>query len=214
MEDTLIIKKIFINDYIINTTLLDKSLFNLLLRTLSNKFYKTDKIEYKVGHILKKIDNIFYNNSGNKIFNLAYQPYNQYNIIADYKKHNFNKKWIIPIVNEKKILNQKILQISKDSKYDNENELLLTRDGVKLLYNDQQFDDFSEENDFYNSDSNLKKLFINILDSKNQKEFEVLEDETIYSSNTSISSSNNCKIIREPKEHNYYIPTSTLLIPL
>ena len=205
MEDTLIIKKIFINDYIINTTLLDKSLFNLLLRTLSNKFYKTDKIEYKVGNILKKIDNIFYNNSGNKIFNLAYQPYNQYNIIADYKKRNFNKKWIIPIVNEKKILNQKILQLSKDSSYDNENESLLKRDGVKLLYNDQQFVDYPEENDFYNSDINLKKLFINILDSKNQKEFEVLEDETIYSSNTTLSSSNNCKIIREPNEHNYYI---------
>lgn len=205
MEDALIIKKIFINDYIINTTLLDKSLFNLLVRTLSSKFYKTDKIEYKVNNILKNIDNIFYNNSGNKIFNLAYQPYNQYNIISDYKKSNFNKKWIIPIVNEKKILNQKILQISKDSKYDNENKLLLTRDSIKLLYNDQQFDDFPEENDFYNSDSNLKKLFINILDSKNQKEFEVLEDETIYNSNTSISSSTDCKIIREPNKHNYYI---------
>ena len=52
MEDSLIIKKIYINDYIINTTLLDKSLFNLLVKTLSNKFYKTDKLEYKVNHIL------------------------------------------------------------------------------------------------------------------------------------------------------------------
>ena len=102
MEDTLIIKKIYINDYIINSTLLDKSLFNLLVRTLSNKFYKTDKIEYKVDHLLKKIDNIFYNNSGQKIFNLAYQPFNQENIISNYKRLNFNKKWIIPIVNEKK----------------------------------------------------------------------------------------------------------------
>ena len=84
MEDSLIIKKIYINDYIINTKLLDKSLFKLLLRILSNKFYKTDKIEYKVNHILKKVDKIFHDYSGQKIFNLAYQPYNQKNIKSNY----------------------------------------------------------------------------------------------------------------------------------
>ena len=38
MEEDLIIKKIFINDYIINTTLLKNSVSKLLINTLSNKF--------------------------------------------------------------------------------------------------------------------------------------------------------------------------------
>ena len=204
MEDSLIIKKIYINDYIINTTLLDKSLFNLLVRTLSNKFYKTNKIEYKVNHILKKIDNIFYNNSGQKIFNLAYQPFNQENIISDYKRLNFNKKWIIPIVNEKKNLNQKILEMTSDFKYNNENELLLSEKDSILFYNDTEFNSYPNENHFETSDITLKKLFINILDSA-PIQFPVLEDENIFSSDTSFTSSSNSKIIRESNEHTYYI---------
>ena len=39
-EDTIIIKKIYINDYIINKSLVKTSLYNLLLNTLSNKIYK------------------------------------------------------------------------------------------------------------------------------------------------------------------------------
>lgn len=204
MEDSLIIKKIYINDYIINTALLDKSLFNLLVKTLSNKFYKTDKLEYKVEHILKKIDNIFYNNSGQKIFNLAYQPFNQENIISNYKRYNFNKKWIIPIVNEKKNLNQKILEMTPDLKYNNEKNLLLSENDSKFFYNDTEFNPYSEENNFETSDINFKKLFINLLNSS-PAEFSVLEDENVFSSNTALSSSNNSKIIRESDKHSYYI---------
>ena len=47
-EDTIIIKKIYINDYIINKSLVKTSLYNLLLNTLSNKIYKTKKIHYKI----------------------------------------------------------------------------------------------------------------------------------------------------------------------
>ena len=204
MEDSLIIKKIYINDYIINTTLLDRSLFNLLVKTLSNKFYKTDKLEYKVNHILKKIDNIFYNNSGQKIFNLAYQPFNQENIITNYKRYNFNKKWIIPIVNEKKNLNQKILEMTPDLKYNNENNLLLSEKDSIFFYNDTEFDPYSEENHFEISDINFKKLFINLLNSS-PGEFSVLEDENVFSSNTALTSSNDSKIIRESDKHTYYM---------
>lgn len=204
MEDYLIIKKIYINDYIINTALLDRSLFNLLVKTLSNKFYKTDKLEYKVEHILKKIDNIFYNNSGQKIFNLAYQPFNQENIITNYKRYNFNKKWIIPIVNEKKNLNQKILEMTPDLKYNNEKNLLLSENDSKFFYNDTEFNPYSEENHFETSDINFKKLFINLLNSS-PAEFDVLDNENVFSSNTALTSSNNAKIIRETDKHTYYI---------
>ena len=210
MEDSLIIKKIYINDYIINTTLLDKSLFNLLVRTLSNKFYKTDKIEYKVEHILKKIDNIFYNNSGQKIFNLAYQPFNQENIISNYKRLNFNKKWIIPIVNEKKNLNQKILEMTNDFKYNNENKLLLSEVDSKFFYNDTEFNPYSDENYFETSDINFKKLLITLLNSA-PTEYPVFEDENIFSSDTALISSIDCKIIREANEHTYYISCNNKL---
>ena len=70
MEEDLIIKKIYINDYIINTTLLKNSISNLLINTLSNKFYKTNKIERKINNILNKVENIFTETSScNKIFN-------------------------------------------------------------------------------------------------------------------------------------------------
>ena len=211
MEDTLIIKKIFINDYIINTTLLDKSLFNLLVKVLSNKFYKTDKIDYKVNHILKKIDNIFYNNSGQKIFNLAYQPFNQENIKADYKSLNFNKKWIIPVVNEKKNLNQKILEITSDNKYI-DNNLLLREDDSITYYNEDEFTPYESENDF-NSNITFEKFFINLLD-KSSTPFEVLDDQNLFSSDSSFSSSSNTKVIREADKHTYYIYSNNIPEPV
>ena len=212
MEDSLIIKKIYINDYIINTTLLDKSLFNLLVKTLSNKFYKTDKLEYKVNHILKKIDNIFYNNSGQKIFNLAYQPFNQENIITNYKRYNFNKKWIIPIVNEKKNLNQKILEMTPDLKYNNANNLLLSENDSKFFYEDTEFEPYSEENHFETSDINFNIFFINLLNSS-LAEFPVLENENVFSSNKALTSSNDSKIIRESDDHTYYISCNNKPVP-
>ena len=102
--DQFIIKKIYINDYIINTTLLNQSLFNILSNVLSNKLYKTNKLQYKINNILNKIDTIFTDYSGSKIFNLSYQPYNQYNITYNYFKKNFNKKWIIPVAQQQKNL--------------------------------------------------------------------------------------------------------------
>ena len=112
MEEDLIIKKIYINDYIINTTLLQNSISKLLINTLSSKFYKTNKIHQKVNNILTKIENIFIeDSSGNKIFNLSYQPYNQYNITNNYTNNLYNKKWILPIITEKKTLSQNVLKM-------------------------------------------------------------------------------------------------------
>ena len=214
MEDSLIIKKIYINDYIINTKLLDKSLFKLLLRILSNKFYKTDKIEYKVNHILKKVDKIFHDYSGQKIFNLAYQPYNQKNIKSNYiDKKKFNKKWIIPIVNETKSLNQQNISVDGNTKYINNNTTLLNQndDDDTITYNGDPFIIYNNDN-IFESSPNLNKMFINILGSKNREEFEVLINENIYNPREHESkSSTNSKIIREPFEKTYYIQSDNKL---
>ena len=104
-DNTTILKKIYIKDYLINTKLLNKSINNLLLNHLSNKFYKTKDINHKIDNIVNKINFIYkedYNK--NKIFNLAYQPYNQYNTTYNYFNNNYNKKWILPIVNHQKNL--------------------------------------------------------------------------------------------------------------
>jgi 23S rRNA U2552 (ribose-2'-O)-methylase RlmE/FtsJ len=105
MEQNVKMKKIYITDTIINKNLLKTSIDKLLKKNLSNVFYKYKDITYKVNNIVNKI-NLLYsiNEDGKTIYNLAYQPYNEYNIFNDYKNNNFDKKWILPIVNETKIL--------------------------------------------------------------------------------------------------------------
>ena len=158
MEEDLIIKKIFINDYIINTTLLKNSVSKLLINTLSNKFYKTNKLDYKINNILNKIENIFKEtNSGDKIFNLSYQPYNQYNIVDDYNNNNFNKKWIIPIVNETKTLNQNIVKVIHFDYYNTEDTLIKKIDEDTYLYNESEINIKTYDNYFQDeNDINLK----------------------------------------------------------
>jgi len=202
MEEDLIIKKIFINDYIINTTLLKNSVSKLLINTLSNKFYKTNKLDYKINNILNKIENIFIEtSSGDKVFNLSYQPYNQYNIIDDYNNNNFNKKWIIPIINETKTLNQNIVKIKNFDYYNTEDTLIKQIDENTYLYNESEINIKTSDNYFQDeNDINYKIEHVNVLGNLTAIETPVLStNEHIYNFNdpnnvTSSLSSN--KVIR------------------
>ena len=111
---------------------------------------------------------------------------------------------------KKKNLNQKILEMTNDFKYNNENELLLSETDSNFFYNDTEFNPYSDENHFEQSDINLKKLFINLLNSA-PTEFSVLEHENVFSSNTALISSTDSKIIREANEHTYYISCNNKL---
>ena len=209
MEEDLIIKKIYINDYIINTTLLQDSISKLLVNTLSNKFYKTNRIQKKVNNILTKIDNIFIeDSSGNKIFNLAYQPYNQYNITHNYTNHNFNKKWIIPISISKKTLNSNILKIQFADYYNTTDLILETEDDI-IKYNDSVFDVYSDENHFEDMNSILyKNQQVNLLGEVEKIEYPYLSTKTIYDisdPNNIVTTRSSVKTIRKTKEKTYYI---------
>ena len=111
---------------------------------------------------------------------------------------------------KKKNLNQKILEMTNDFKYNNENELLLSETDSNFFYNDTEFNPYSDENHFEKSDINLIKLFINLLNSA-PTEFSVLEHENVFSSNTALISSTDSKIIREANEHTYYISCNNKL---
>ena len=215
MEEDLIIKKIYINDYIINTSLLKNSISKLLINSLSNKFYKNNQLENKVNNILDKIENIFIKtNSGDKIFNLSYQPYNQYNITHNYNNNNFNKKWIIPIINETKILNQNKVKI-KNFDYYNTDSLLIENDENNYTYLDEDIDIKSMDNDFIDENYiKYKTENINILGNNTSVEIPVLSNnEYIYKfndpDNITISKSSN-KVIRTKTDINkdLYIITS------
>ena len=178
MEEDLIIKKIYINDYIINTTLLKNSISNLLINTLSNKFYKTNKIERKINNILNKIKNIFTEtSSGNKIFNLAYQPYNQYNITYNYDNNDFNKKWIIPIVNENKTLSQNVVKV-KNFDYYYTDELLIEKiNDETYIYDSKNIDIKTKDNYFQDENEiNYSIEHVNILGNISFVEMPVLSD--------------------------------------
>ena len=202
MEEDLIIKKIYINDYIINTTLLKNSISNLLINTLSNKFYKTNKIERKINNILNKVENIFTEtSSGNKIFNLAYQPYNQYNITYNYDNNDFNKKWIIPIVNENKTLSQNVVKV-KNFDYYYTDELLIEKiNDETYIYDSKNIDIKTKDNYFQDENEiNYSIEHVNILGNISFVEMPVLSDNMhIYNindpNNISISKSYN-KVIR------------------
>tara|TARA_B100001564_G_scaffold348958_2_gene351485 strand:- start:24 stop:6842 length:6819 start_codon:yes stop_codon:yes gene_type:complete len=205
-EDTIIIKKIYINDYIINKSLVKTSLYNLLLNTLSNKIYKTKKIHYKITNILDKIDNISKDYKNEKIFNLSYQQFNQYNIKTDYNKNTFNKKWIIPMVNEKKTLNQNNVLLHRYKNYiiDSSN-LLLTYEEGELKYNSELFNDYPTQNHFHDeTTTEYKKMPVCLLGNSTFEEVYVLDEkQSIYNIDnpTEVNASNsNCKVIRIPED--------------
>ena len=215
-EDLIIIKKIYINDYVINSTLLKNSLSKLLVNTLSNKFYKTNKIQKKVANILNCIDNIFQEDSnGNKIFNLAYQPYNQFKIANDYKKNIFNKKWIIPIINERKTLDESVLEVVDGwGKYkkSNANKLLIQNENGDAIYKDVNFNINQYENHFENVnnlDNNTE--FINLHPYLEKIEVNILDNNHIYNFNNPNNISNNnvpCKVIRQCENLCYSIKSN------
>ena len=97
MEEELVIKKMYIKDYVLNPILLKHSLNKSLNQVLS-VFYKRN-IDNIINNIIDDINNIYKeDNKNNKIFNLSYQDWNIYNIGYDYDNDNINKKWIIPII--------------------------------------------------------------------------------------------------------------------
>ena len=223
MDEDLIIKKIYINDYIINSTLLKNSISKLLINTLSNKFYKTSNLNKKVNNLLDVIDNIFIETGNNeKIFNLAYQPYNQYNITTNYNHNSFNKKWIIPIVVEKKNLSNNMLTLYKRFNYNNNEKLLVTQENDKyFLQETEEININTNENNLY--DENELKFNIeniNILKSNSKQEFEVLDDSNflnifniINTDNVSISKTS-CKVIRKCLDKCYYMDSDESLVKI
>ena len=215
MEEDLIIKKIFINDYIINTSLLKNSVSKLLINTLSNKFYKTNKLDYKINNLLNKIENIFIEtSSGDKIFNLSYQPYNQYNIVDNYNNNNFNKKWIIPIVNETKTLNHNVVKVTFYDYYNTEDTLIKKVDEDTYFYNEQEINIKTADNFFQDeNDINYKIEHVNLLGNLTPMETPVLStNEHIYNfndPNNVISSLSSNKVIRtKTNEEKLYQITS------
>ena len=182
-EDTIIIKKIFINDYIINKSLVKNSLYNLLLNKLFNKIYKTKKIHYKVTNLLNKIEDISKDYKNDKIFNLSYQQFNQFNIKTNYNKNNFNKKWIIPMVNEKKTLNQNTVLLYKYKNYIiNSSDLLLTYEDGEIKYNSEFFEEYPTQNFFEDSNTiEYQKQPVCLLGNSAFEEVFVLnENDSIY----------------------------------
>lgn len=204
-EDTIIIKKIFINDYIINKSLVKNSLYNLLLNTLSNKIYKTKKIHYKVTNLLNKIENISKDYKNDKIFNLSYQQFNQFNIKTNYNKNNFNKKWIIPMVNEKKTLNQNTVLLYKYKNYIiNSSDLLLTYENGEIKYNSEFFEDYPTQNFFEDSNTiEYQKQPVCLLgNSAFEEVFVSNENDSIYNienPSEKTKTNSNCKVLRIPE---------------
>ena len=104
MVDNIFIKKIYINDYILNTKLLDETINNTLLYVLSKNVYRSMDINIKVNNLVDKINLLYKKSDTQSVFNLAYQPFNEYNIHYSYYKNKYTKKWIIPIINQQKTL--------------------------------------------------------------------------------------------------------------
>ena len=217
-DNTIILKKIYINDYFINTKLLNQSINKLLLNHLS-KNYRTKNINHKITNIIEKINFLYkedYNN--NKIFNLSYQPYNQYNITYNYFKKNFNKKWIIPVAQQQK--NLFINSYSVDKKYNkiidiyfpNVDYLTDINNTISYINKDNNQDiTFSTHNSFidYNKlqDSLYSKTRLKEAPWKNS-EVDVINNYPIYNNNqnieTSISKSNTSYIRKSFNDEKLY----------
>ena len=222
-DNTIILKKIYINDYFINTKLLNQTINKILLNHLS-KNYKTKNINHKIKNILNKIDNLYkedYNN--NKIFNLSYQPYNQYNIIYNYLKKNFNKKWIIPVVEQQK--NLFINSFSYQKKYNKfVNIYMPNSDNINNINNTISYIDNTNNQNITFPTHNLFIDYNKIEDSLYSKtrlkeapwknnEVEVLNNYPIYNNNQNLeisASKTNTHIIRKSfnDEKIYYLSES------
>ena len=136
-NENIFIKKIYINDFILNKKFVDTSLKDVIKNVLVNKFNNNVHINNKVNNIVNKVTKIYKEDDNNKVFNLSYQPFNEEKMKYDYLNNNYTKKWIIPVVNEKKSLfvNEvkldKFRQFSKDIKCINLD--IISEDELKQL---------------------------------------------------------------------------------
>lgn len=221
-----IFKKIYINDYIIDTKLLNKSIKDLLFNQLSNKIYKNKNIHSKISNIVNIFDTLYKEDSNNnKIFNLSYQPYNQYNITFNYYRNYFNKKWIIPVIEEQKKLfinsydiNFKTNKINKI--YLPLSDTIVNSDGLIKYYdvNTKKDITYSNYNLFLDENQIQTQLFNKTnLNSAPWKgtEVYVLKNFNMYnnlSTQYSIQSLNDTSIIKKnfsELEQSYYLETIT-----
>ena len=234
MKQNIKMKKIYITDTILNKNLLNTSINKHLNSSLSNIFYKYKDISYKVNNIVNKINSLYIiNDEGETIYNLAYQPYNQYNIFTHYQDNNFNKKWIIPLVNEQKTLFISDLETDKNGdkireysliKYDkNENKNYNYEDDIdNIKYVEDDTDiTYPNSNKFISSYDNNRKSYSNHEFTKlNQEIKEVpnieyeLKDISLYNSNNSITNNVIGKCIRIPEIDNktYYLDSEFEII--
>ena len=226
MTNNIILKKIYINDYIIDTNLLNKSIENLLYNHLSNKVYKNKHIHSKVSKIINIFDSLYkQDNNSNKIFNLSYQPFNQYNTIFNYYKNNFNKKWIIPIVEEQKKLFINSYDINfKTNKLTNSylplSDSITNSDGLIKYFDINTNKDitYSNHNLFLDENQIQSELYskINLVEAPwKNAEVSVLNNFNMYNSLStinSIKSINNIHVIKKnfsESEQSYYLQTVT-----
>ena len=136
-EQNIVIKKIYINETILDSKILEGSIKDMLSNILTDKFYNNKFIDNKINNIIDKIKDIYKKDiNNNKIFNLSYQPFNKFNIKYDYINHNYTHKWIIPIVDEKKTLFMNVVIINKYG-------------DLKQIMPSNNFDKISEE-EYYN----------------------------------------------------------------
>lgn len=221
----IIFKKIYINDYIIDTKLLNNSIKDLLYNHLSNKIYKNKNIHNKISNIVNIFDSLYKEDSNNnKVFNLSYQPYNQYNTTFNYYRNNFNKKWIIPIIEEQKKLfinsydiNFKTNKITKI--YLPLSDTIVNSDGLIKYYdiNTKQDITYSNYNLFLDENHIQTELYSNtILNEAPWKgtEVSVLKNFNMYndlSSQFSITNLKNTPAIKKlftDIEQSYYLETN------
>ena len=224
-NENIFIKKIYINDFILNKKFIDTSLKDVIKNVLINKFNNNTYIDNKINNIINKIRNIYKEDNNNKIFNLSYQPFNEEKIKYNYLNNNYSKKWIIPIIDEKKSLCVNEVYIDKYNQLSKNIECinldLKTEDElIKIDFNDKCY---KKENNIYigsytlNKDNNEKELSpkilyndlidetlinnkkINLTETPfNNKEFEVLENIKMYNENSSNinSSKNDIKVLK------------------
>lgn len=233
-NENIFIKKIYINDFILNKKFVDTSLKDVIKNVLVNKFNNNVHINNKVNNIVNKVTKIYKEENNNKVFNLSYQPFNEEKMKYDYLNNNYTKKWIIPVVNEKKTLC--INELSLDKFY----QLSKINECINIDLNDVEskvlnFTDkcYKLENNIYYGSYNLnsttgeklvtpKIMYNNLIDESlisykkinlseapfNNKEFDILENIQMYNEiNADINIPNNdMKVLKICKEDNecYY----------
>ena len=230
-NENIFIKKIYINDFILNKKFVDTSLKDVIKNVLVNKFNNNVHINNKVNNIVNKVTKIYKEDDNNKVFNLSYQPFNEEKMKYNYLNNNYTKKWIIPVVNEKKSLFvndvklDKFRQFSKDIKCINLD--IISEDELKQLsfnnrcyiqnnnvnFGSQLFNDEISENKLspiignnnYIDHTLLNYKKINVTEAGlNNKEFDILDHIKMYnemSSDINISN-NDLKVLKMCDETN------------